>query len=262
MNNSEERKKLNEDNSTINEHRPTILLAGDDLSIIRQIIVLLKDLIENPRVIVSKDGVETIDLAFKNSPDIMIIDVQMPHIDVFEVSKQIRIKEKDEGAHIPILALLSDSSDKNRKNMIESGIDGFLIKPVDRDELKGFLSQHLSEQSPIHGIDFKDGVERLMGNTAVYLQILESFVEECAQNIYDLEKAFKLKDEKEAFGITHKLKGTAGNVAAFEIAKRAADLHDALNETKNDYESLFMELKREFVDFRNSFEEFRNSKKI
>jgi PAS domain S-box-containing protein len=73
--------------------------------------------------------------------DLVLMDVQMPHLDGIETTKRIRACEADQpGRPTPILALTANALVEDRYACFESGMDGFLIKPLDRDKLAEALA--------------------------------------------------------------------------------------------------------------------------
>ena len=82
--------------------------------------------------------------------DLVLMDIQMPQLDGIETTKQIRAREAGQpGLRTPILALTANTLVEDRYACFEAGMDGFLIKPLDRDKLTEALaglaaSRHLA----------------------------------------------------------------------------------------------------------------------
>jgi len=73
--------------------------------------------------------------------DLVLMDVQMPQLDGIEVTKRIRASEAGQpGRRTPILALTANALVEDRYACFEAGMDGFLIKPLDREKLEEALS--------------------------------------------------------------------------------------------------------------------------
>ncbi len=73
--------------------------------------------------------------------DIVLMDIQMPQLDGIEVAKRIRASEAGQpGRRTPILALTANTLVQDRYACFEAGMDGFLIKPLDRDKLEEALA--------------------------------------------------------------------------------------------------------------------------
>ncbi len=77
-----------------------------------------------------------IEMAKKNQPDLILMDIQLPGIDGFEATKIL--KASPHTAHIPIIALTSYAMDGDKKKAKEAGCDGYIAKPIDT---RIFLSQ-------------------------------------------------------------------------------------------------------------------------
>jgi PAS domain S-box-containing protein len=93
------------------------------------------------RTVIATNGEAALDswLAAKTAGtpyDLVLMDIQMPQLDGIEVSKRIRACEADEpGRRTPILALTANTLAEDREACFEAGMDGFLVKPLDRDKL-------------------------------------------------------------------------------------------------------------------------------
>src|SRR5207248_116429 len=73
--------------------------------------------------------------------DLILMDVQMPQLDGIEAAKRIRTHEASgAGRRTPILALTANTLVEDRYACFEAGMDGFLIKPLDRDKLEEALA--------------------------------------------------------------------------------------------------------------------------
>jgi PAS domain S-box-containing protein len=73
--------------------------------------------------------------------DLVLMDIQMPQLDGIEVAKRIRACEADQpGRRTPILALTANTLVEDRDACFEAGMDGFLVKPLDRDKLAEALA--------------------------------------------------------------------------------------------------------------------------
>jgi CheY-like chemotaxis protein len=68
--------------------------------------------------------------------DLVLMDIQMPVLDGIETTRRIRAREADQpGRRTPILALTANALAEDRSACFEAGMDGFLVKPLDRDKL-------------------------------------------------------------------------------------------------------------------------------
>jgi len=110
---------------------PLILLAEDNAANVQTFISYLNAV--NYRVIVAKNGKEAVDMAKENSPDIIIMDVQMPIMDGLEATKQIRLDPNL--INTPIIALTALAMEGDRDRCLEAGANDYLAKPVKLKQL-------------------------------------------------------------------------------------------------------------------------------
>lgn len=118
-----------------------ILLAEDnDLNAEIAETVLVEAGIEVKRV---EDGLQCIE-ELKKMPekyyDVILMDVQMPNMDGYTATEKIRHLD-DSRAEIPIIAMTANAYDEDRRKAQEAGMDGFLAKPLDVDEMMRLLAQ-------------------------------------------------------------------------------------------------------------------------
>ncbi|MCB1190108.1 MAG: response regulator [Leptospiraceae bacterium] len=111
-----------------------ILIIDDQIDNLIAIGALLKNLMKDSEVLTSQSGIEGIEITKKELPDTILLDIQMPNMDGFEVCK--KLKSDNQTRHIPIImvtAIYRDS--ESRVKGLELGADAFLSKPVDGSEL-------------------------------------------------------------------------------------------------------------------------------
>lgn len=110
-----------------------ILFAEDNL-INREIIVRFLQK-ENCEIKTASNGIEAVELYSRNDFDIVILDIQMPLMDGSEAARKIREIENRKKKYTPIIALTAYAMKSDRDKFLAEGIDGYLPKPVSRDEL-------------------------------------------------------------------------------------------------------------------------------
>jgi len=81
------------------------------------------------------DGREALVALDEKSFDLVIMDVQMPGMDGFEVTKALREKEKKTGKHLPIIAMTAHAMKGDRERCLAAGMDGYIAKPIHFKEL-------------------------------------------------------------------------------------------------------------------------------
>ena len=110
-----------------------ILLAEDNVVNQRLAVRLLEK--QGHMVFVAVDGVKALEALERDHFDVVLMDVQMPVMDGVEATAAIREKERATGAHIPIVAMTAHAMAGDRQRFLESGMDGYVSKPVHSLEL-------------------------------------------------------------------------------------------------------------------------------
>jgi signal transduction histidine kinase/CheY-like chemotaxis protein len=86
-------------------------------------------------VILAANGREVLAALDRGSPDLILMDVQMPEMDGIETTAAIRARERDSGTHVPIVAMTAHAMSAHRQKCLDAGMDGFIAKPVNPKEL-------------------------------------------------------------------------------------------------------------------------------
>ncbi len=102
--------------------------------------VTLKQLEQwNLDVSLATTGKEAVEIFFEKSFDCILMDVQMPEMDGVTATNIIREREKETGKHIPIIAFTAAAMAGDRERFLESGMDDYIAKPIDIDQLYKIL---------------------------------------------------------------------------------------------------------------------------
>jgi chemosensory pili system protein ChpA (sensor histidine kinase/response regulator) len=107
-------------------------LVVDDSITVRRVTQRLLER-NSMRVIVARDGVEAMSLLQEHTPDVILLDIEMPRMDGYEVASQVRNDPRL--ADVPIIMITSRVGDKHRARAIELGIDDYLGKPYQESQL-------------------------------------------------------------------------------------------------------------------------------
>ena len=88
------------------------------------------------------DGITGVAVAKREFPDLILMDINLPDIDGLEATA--RIKAQSDLKHIPIIALTANAMHGDRERFIEAGCDGYLAKPVTKNELLNTVTYFLN----------------------------------------------------------------------------------------------------------------------
>jgi two-component system, cell cycle response regulator DivK len=97
-------------------------------------------------VVVAKDGQSGIEMAVKEKPDIILMDLNLPVVDGWEATR--RIKATPEASRIPIIALTSHAMAGDEEKALAAGCDGYDTKPIDFARLQAKIAELLPGNGP------------------------------------------------------------------------------------------------------------------
>jgi two-component system sensor histidine kinase/response regulator len=120
-----------------------VLLAEDNVVNQEVAVHMLEGL--HCRVTVAGNGSEALAALARTAFDLVLMDCQMPELDGFAATAEIRRREQESGAHrrLPILALTANAIEGDRERCLEAGMDDYLGKPFSRDALAVMLDRYL-----------------------------------------------------------------------------------------------------------------------
>ena len=122
--------------------QPVVLVADDDEDILGLVAFRLER--GGYTVIVARDGEEALELAVRELPDLAVLDVMMPKVDGFEVTRRLRADEAT--SRMPIILLTAKSQDVDVQQGFDAGADDYIRKPFSPDELRARVQAILARR--------------------------------------------------------------------------------------------------------------------
>ena len=92
-------------------------------------------------LLVAVDGAEAIDVATREKPDLVLMDMQLPKVSGYEATEHL--KSQPETAHIPIVAMTAHAMSDERERAQTVGCDGYITKPIDTRTFAEQVAEHL-----------------------------------------------------------------------------------------------------------------------
>jgi chemosensory pili system protein ChpA (sensor histidine kinase/response regulator) len=123
---------------------PLVMIVDDSLTVRKITSRLLAR--EGFAVITAKDGIDALQVLGEQTPDVILLDIEMPRMDGFEFAKTVKGNPKT--ADIPIVMITSRTAEKHRSRAAELGVDLYLGKPYQEEELLRNLREMLSLPTP------------------------------------------------------------------------------------------------------------------
>jgi chemosensory pili system protein ChpA (sensor histidine kinase/response regulator) len=116
----------------VEPHKPLLVLVVDDSVTVRKVTSRLLER-HGMNVLTAKDGVDAMLLLEDHKPDVMLLDIEMPRMDGFEVATQVRADERLQ--HLPIIMITSRTGQKHRDRAMAIGVNDYLGKPYQESVL-------------------------------------------------------------------------------------------------------------------------------
>ncbi|MEI7597555.1 MAG: PAS domain S-box protein [Bacteroidota bacterium] len=209
------------------------------------------NILPNAEIITAKDGKAAVEQYTKHQPNIILMDIQMPIMNGYEATREIRSIESKNGMHTPIIALTAGTVLGEKERCFEAGMDDFMSKPVVLDTVKDILLKHLKLQIDELATTEKalnneaalndknkhfnkaEMLKRTLGNIDFYNQMLDLGLVTLPENILAISEAFNLKDFEKVRFNAHALKGAALS-ASFNLLSEYASKLEHVNENTED----------------------------
>jgi len=105
---------------------------------------LVRDILQHlgHRTIEASDGLEGVRLALAETPDLILMDIQLPGIDGMEALRRIRAEPRLDA--VPVLAVSASVMPSEQQKIASSGFDAFIAKPIDLKQFRDAVSRFLS----------------------------------------------------------------------------------------------------------------------
>jgi CheY-like chemotaxis protein len=193
------------------------------------------------RADVAANGLEAIEALSRIPYAAVLMDVQMPEMDGYEATAEIRHREGN-GRHTPVIAMTANAMRGDRQKALEAGMDDYVPKPVKLEELEAVLERWVSEgKQPEEDTTVstaggpaprKDSEEDLLdlgvlaglrelqaeGEPDILEELIGLFFEEAPPKLVALREAVEEDDARAVERVAHSLKGSSGNMGAMRVA--------------------------------------------
>jgi DNA-binding response OmpR family regulator len=117
-----------------------VLIVEDDKILSQGLCQAMEE--EGHEVLTAFDGENGLYLAKTQKPDLLILDIMMPHLNGFEVITELRRS----GDHVPVIVLSARNDSRDKVRGLDLGADDYVVKPFDLDELLARVRRHLGKR--------------------------------------------------------------------------------------------------------------------
>ncbi len=204
---------------------------------------------------IAENGKIALEILDKQAFDLILMDVQMPVMDGFTATREIR--KKTGYAALPIIALTANAQVEEKNQANEAGMNDYITKPIEPKLLFDIIEKWTNKSVPnkstgintaetaplfIHGVDTAQGIARLNQDRSAYIQLLKKFVKNHQQDIEEIAAFIEQGDWENARQASHAVRGAAANLGAEKLADELMKIEDAIK--VNDSELVRSELNK------------------
>lgn len=169
-----------ETNNELDDNKPIILVVEDNNDILSYIGAVVKD----AHIQYAHNGNEGIKIALDIVPDIIITDIMMPGMDGLEMCREIRQSEILN--HIPIIAITARSTEEDKIEGIKAGINTYIYKPFNADELNATINTSLQHRRRIQENFARNNPSEIKDNDTNISKADQAFLNKVIDIIYTL----------------------------------------------------------------------------
>lgn len=219
--------------------------------------------------VVAENGVQAVEFASSRTFDLLLMDCQMPVLDGFAATANIRRREDidggwaRQGGRLPVVALTANAVTGDREICLSAGMDDYLTKPIDHHALAAILKQWLPTAGRVNddgsfGQDLSSEsvcavsadepcfdrdrlLERFYNDSHFVNELLNMFADQAASRLTAIDLGVSQRDGATLVDIAHALKGVAGNLSADRLLKVTTRIDQDYRRDDCDVESLLSE---------------------
>jgi two-component system sensor histidine kinase/response regulator len=196
--------------------------------------------------------------------DLVLMDLQMPEMGGLEATRAIRDREREERTtRLPLVALTAHAMQGDRERCLEAGMDGYLSKPIDVDELIATVerfgeapakpAESITQETDGTSFDERAALAYCGGERRLLKEVIGLFRSDYPSVLEQIERALHQKDSEALRQAAHRLKGAIATVGAPAGQRAAAELERMAQSKK------FEEAGRAYATLRREIERLEES---
>ncbi len=220
---------------SIRAAKPLRILVAEDNPVNRKLVTKLLQK-RGHQIDAVDNGRAALDLIVEAPPstfDVVLMDVQMPEMGGFEATQAIREHEGRAGSHVPIVALTAHAMSGDRERCLAGGMDGYLSKPIEVDDLIATVERFGAAETSASGqtattptaavFDERAALAYTGSDRRLLKQVITLFRDEMPASLKRIDRALRGRDGDQLRMAAHAVKGaiaTVGSAAGRDAAAR------------------------------------------
>ena len=199
-------------------------------------------------VVMVDNGQDALDAMMRETFDAVLMDVQMPVMDGFQATKQIR--EQDDFKTLPIIAMTAHAMKGDEEQCLDIGMNAYISKPINQSKLFQTLANCIHKENyidtatagtstsdatevsahlRIDGLDVAQALRNLSVDESTYTRILKRFYLHHQPLLQQLRSCFEAGNWSELKKLSHSFHGSTNNIGAYQTGQHASALELALD---------------------------------
>jgi two-component system, sensor histidine kinase and response regulator len=247
-------------------------------------ILLVEDNLVNQKVILRQlqllgysadramNGLEALEAVSKSDYDVVLMDCQMPEMDGYEATREIRRRESD-CKRTTIIAMTDNTAESSRELCIQSGMDDYINKPARQEDLKSMLERWIGQSreaaaeidrtndecdfARVIDADVLNGLRSLTRGTQpdFLIELIDLFIEDAPDRIAQMKRAVASEDSAALRRAAHALKSSSLNLGARRMHALCEIIEERISlNSQRIASTLIATLEEEFARVRRALE--------
>jgi len=243
-----------------------IMVAEDNKTNMILAKAILTRILPDSEIIMATNGREAVDLYKETFPDMIFMDIQMPELNGYHATREIRLLENGTGRSVPIIALTAGTVKGEEIRCIDAGMNDYTSKPVIEETIRRLLHTWLLKNSinelddimiqenlKLYHFNRAELLGRLNGDDFLLKELLRTAGETYEDLIRKINEAFTDGECTEAKLIAHSIKGSAISICCHKLADIAGRLELLPETEKAKGPGLIQELNEEYGLLKKEF---------
>ncbi|MBN2810066.1 MAG: response regulator, partial [Deltaproteobacteria bacterium] len=193
-------------------------------------------------VTVAGDGIRALELIAQGDFHLVLMDVQMPGMDGFTATAELRKKERG-GRHLPVIAMTAHAMKGYHEQCLAAGMDDYLSKPFSEEQLYNVLKRWLPPAAVIQG-GSQAGIDtakhddlrqlRRAGKPDILSKVLQAYIDKLHIHQENIMQAIRERNAEKIWVAAHTLKSSSAQLGAWRAAELCAEIEQLGREGKLD----------------------------
>lgn len=222
----------------------------------------------------AENGQIALDLLAEQSFDLILMDCQMPEMDGFSTTENIRQAEQETGKHIPIIATTANAMVGDREKCLNAGMDNYLSKPLQLQALQSTLGQWIlwpeqdqeqdkigvkeeiaTAEALVSPVDMEHLQSFTDGDVQEEQELFELFFEKAEECLVTLRATVAEEDVEQWRKMAHRLKGSSANLGAAELSAACLTAEQQCADGAQEKQAYLEKIEKAFTAVRSFAEE-------